>query len=112
MYRFALFVPLAIGLASPAAGQSYDDVPAVSHIVSFRDLDLTTTSGTQELDRRVQAAARFVCRTPTTSPLIPFMYARRCVDGALRDAQPRVANAVDLARRNLLRASAIEVAAQ
>jgi UrcA family protein len=111
MYRFALFVPLALGFAAPVAGQSYDDPPA-SHIVSFRDLDLATASGAQELDRRVNAAARFVCRTPTTSPLIPFMYSRHCVDGALRDARPRVANAVDLARRNQLRDSAIQVAAQ
>ncbi|MDG2533909.1 UrcA family protein [Sphingomonas sp. HITSZ_GF] len=111
MYRFALFASLAVGLATPAAGQaSYDDPPLVSHVVTFRDLNLATETGAQELDRRILAAARYVCRTPTASNIIPFMYSRRCVDGAVREAQPRVVSAVQLARRNQLRDSAIRVA--
>lgn len=111
MYRTILCVALALGLAAPALGQGQDYPATVSHVVWFGDLDLSTASGARELDRRVQAAARFVCRVPTTSPLIPFLYSRKCTDGALRDARPRVASAVASARRDHLRDSAIEVAA-
>jgi len=112
MFRIVLFGALAFGLASPAIGQTYDDPPVVSRTVAFRDLDLTSAPGARELDRRIQAAARFVCHVRTPSGLIPFAYSRRCVDQALREVAPQVTNVVELARRNQLRDSAIRVAAQ
>lgn len=110
MYRFTLFTSLALLMAAPVAGQSYDDPPQASRTVAYRDLDLSTAAGTRELERRVQAAARFVCRLPTHGGLLPFLYPKRCIDGAVRGAAPQMAVAVEYARRNQLRDSAIRVA--
>lgn len=110
MYRVTLFASLTLLVAAPATGQSYDDPPQTSRTVAYRDLDLSSAMGMRELEQRVQAAARFVCRLPVPGGLIPFSYSRRCVDGAVRDAAPQVAIAVEYARRNQLRDSAIRVA--
>ena len=109
MFRSLLFTTLAFGLASPALGRSLDDPKPVSQTVSIRDLDLTTEPGARELDRRIRAAARFICRIPNPSLAVPFVYSRSCVEEALRSAVPQVANAVSVARRNQLRMSAIQV---
>ncbi|MEP9359917.1 UrcA family protein [Sphingomonas sp. KR3-1] len=109
MFRTLLFTTLAFGLAAPALGRPFDDPQPVSRTVSVRDLNLATDAGARELDRRIQAAARFVCRIPNPSLAIPFVYSRPCVAEALRDVAPRVANAVALARSNQLRMSAIQV---
>lgn len=110
MYRVALFTALTLLSAAPAAGQSYDDIPAISRTVAYRDLDLSTPAGMQALERRVHDAARFVCRLPTHGGLLPFSYSRKCIDGAVRGAAPQVALVVQYVRRNQLRDSAIRVA--
>jgi UrcA family protein len=109
MFRTLLFTALAFGLAAPALGRGFDDPQPASRTVSFRDLDLTTAPGAQELDRRIQAAAHFVCRLHRPGSTIPFIYSGPCVRATLRNAAPQVASAVALAHRNQSRMSAIQV---
>jgi UrcA family protein len=112
MYRIILFASLTLSVAAPAAGQSYDNPLVQRRTVTSRDLDLSSPAGREALDRRVRAAARAVCRFPVPNGLIPFLYSKRCITGAVRDAAPQVAVAIEFARRNRLRDGAIRVAAQ
>ena len=63
------------------------DPPAVRSVeVSFRDLDLSTRSGAAMLHRRIQAAARSVCRYEPTSPRAQTVWqycVRPAVDAAI-----------------------------
>lgn len=67
--------------------------------VSYKDLDLTTTEGQQALTKRIDTAARGVCRVqrPTTGTLIGSTVDRECYKQALKDVRERVAAAVDKA---------------
>lgn len=61
--------------------------------VPFRDLDLKTSAGLAELDRRISLAAGYVCgqlerRYPEGSP-----ETRACAREAVRDARPQVIRA-------------------
>jgi UrcA family protein len=55
----SLALALAVAVAAPATAA--DEAPRVA--VRYADLDLSTTQGQRELDRRLQKAAREVCGT-------------------------------------------------
>ncbi len=66
---------------------------SMSVAVPFADLDLATPGGVTELDRRVSAAADYVCkqlerRYPEGSP-----ETRACAREAVRDARPQMIRA-------------------
>lgn len=67
-----------------------------SVIVGFADLDLSTAAGQQKLERRIERAARQVCRLDdvTTGSRVPSPEASACYRQALRSVRSSVANAV------------------
>lgn len=70
-------------------GRVPDSVRSLSQAVSYADLDLSTKAGRDELRRRVNLTARYLCErlgeTDTSSAVVPS-----CRDGAVRDAMQRV----------------------
>jgi UrcA family protein len=66
---------------------AWADPPAERSVeVSYRDLDLNTSSGAAKLYRRIQAAARSVCQyepTSSTAPIIWVYCVRPTVDAAV-----------------------------
>lgn len=65
---------------------------SLSYPVSFRDIDLKTQSGRDELDRRIVVTAAYLCKKlgeeATHSPPVPT-----CRDQAVRDARPKAKRA-------------------
>ena len=71
---------------------AWADPPATrSAEVSFRDLDLGTSSGAARLYRRIQAAARGVCQYEPTSPRAQTVW-QYCVRPAVDAAVARLDN--------------------
>lgn len=70
-------------------GRVPDNVSTLSQAVSYADLDLSTKAGRDEIRRRVNLTARFLCdklgEGTTGSSLAPS-----CRDAAVRDAMKRV----------------------
>jgi UrcA family protein len=69
-------------------GRVPDNVQSLSQAISYADLDLSTTSGKDELRHRVSLTARFLCdklgeSASSTGP------AASCRDAATRDAMTR-----------------------
>ena len=68
--------------------------------VSYADLDLASDLGQQSLQRRIFHAAESVCEIGLTRTEVKFtLLAADCRDGAVSDAQPQFAAAVNAARR-------------
>jgi len=65
--------------------------------VRFSDLDLATTAGQQQLDRRIDRAARSVCgiEDATTGTRIASRSAQKCYEQALRATRTQVAKAIE-----------------
>jgi UrcA family protein len=71
---------------------AWADAPASrSAAVSFRDLDLGTSSGAARLYRRIQAAARGVCQYEPTSPRAQTVW-QYCVRPTVDAAVARLDN--------------------
>lgn len=67
--------------------------------VYYGDLDLTDARAQDALNARVRSAAKSVCFvTFSTIPLHEMMETRKCVRGAIADAQPQIAAATLRAR--------------
>jgi UrcA family protein len=81
---FALSLPIAHAAQSPAS----DD--AVSQIVRFGDLDLSTPAGQKTLHGRLRAASWQVCLEAV--PLLPGLYIQnaKCRQAVLADALTKV----------------------
>jgi UrcA family protein len=67
-----------------------------SVMVRFADLDLSTATGQQKLERRIERAARQVCGLDEerTGSRVPSTDASACYRQALRSVRSSVANAV------------------
>lgn len=77
-------------LAQTTYGQS--DAPVRQQAeVRFGDLDLSTSQGQLELDRRVANAARTVCRTPAPIGSKIDRIDGKCYAEAVKSAKPRMA---------------------
>ena len=65
--------------------------------VRYADLDLNTAAGQQQLERRIQRAARQVCAIDETNTgtRIRSRDATACYDQALRDVRSHLATAID-----------------
>ncbi|AXB75209.1 UrcA family protein [Novosphingobium sp. P6W] len=72
---------------------------AKSTEVTFKDLDLATSDGQQQLQTRIEKAARNVCRTEraTTGTHIHGNVDRTCYKQALAQVRQRVAAVIDTA---------------
>lgn len=104
----------ALGLLTAAASPAFaapvvvtghrtivDEDGRLTRIVSFRDLDITTTEGERRLMRRVSKAVGFVC-----APAGTFMVESACRNYAWRGVRPQLATALAQARTNPTLASA------
>lgn len=80
---FLGMIALAFAIPATAVGE-----PAAGVRVQYKDLNLATTAGRDELERRLDRAARSVCGIDDarTGTRLPSDAARRC----LRDARTRL----------------------
>lgn len=76
-------------LALPATAA--DGRETVSIAVTHDDLDLTTQDGQTELQRRLNRAAKQVCRYPTNRTLMSSQNESRCYREARRDVAVQLA---------------------
>lgn len=94
MTKFATHVAaaaLAIAVAAPAAAQ---DIGPLSREVRYGDLDLSTSSGVKELNRRIRSAAREVCLYEQAGRRAPNPVVQRCLRTAMSKANAEVNQAV------------------
>jgi UrcA family protein len=83
----ALLALVVCLLGITPAWSNTPDVPSVT--VRYADLDLSTSAGANTLYRRIQAAAKQVCRSPGTD-LIEQIGWRSCYRSAVGDAVRKV----------------------
>lgn len=78
-------------VATPANAEPATETHSVG--ISFRDLDLSSEAGREELDRRVENAAKEACgmNEHEVGSRISSREARRCVEKAKRDMAEFVA---------------------
>lgn len=92
---FNLARAAAIAAALIAAGPAIAG-GAKSVKVSFADLNLSSSAGRLELDRRVARAANRVCNVPVGRDLMAQMIAKKCTETARESTRP----VIELAYRN------------
>ena len=82
-----------IALAAVAALVGTPALAAESKTISYRDLDLSSASGRQELDRRISAAARSLCDSSAieTGTLLRSRKAQSCYKEASAAARAAIA---------------------
>ena len=82
----------AAGLAVPAAAA--DEAPSIA--VRYSDLNLTSAEGQQQLDRRLERAAREVCGVdePMIGSRLPASGSRECYREARRKLDQQFAQLV------------------
>jgi len=76
----------SLGVAHAAA--PLDDAPAI--VVSYSDLDLTSSAGVKTLYNRIEFAARQVCPFDGDMQLQRIAFARACRDAAVERAVAQV----------------------
>lgn len=81
-----LMLLAATGLANAGAGAAEPDARP-TRVVSFADLNLATSAGKQQLELRLQAAARSVCAPLDGRDLRQRAAWRECVAQALAGAR-------------------------
>lgn len=93
----ALLLPTA-SLASTASAAGDEGVQTAK--VSYADLDLTRSAGTNALKGRIKAAASGLCGANMTRPveLAAVQADKACVVGAIASAQPAFNRAIAAAR--------------
>jgi len=91
----------ALGLALIATPTMANDIPAKSTSVEFRDLNLSTPEGQETLDRRINAAARQVCKIShvTTGTRVKSRGQSACLKHARKSATKQVATMISKAQR-------------
>lgn len=91
MQSLALALTAAV-LAMPAAAAEDQR----SRLVHYGDLDLATAAGQEQLDIRLERAAREVCRVnaPVTGSHLRSPNARKCYEEARRDLDRQYAQLV------------------
>jgi UrcA family protein len=97
MFKTTMFVAAAlctVGLFSAPAAF------AATTEVRYKDLDLTTTDGQQQLQSRIEKAAREVCRVnrASTGTHLTSTVDRQCYKQAMTQVRDQVASAVDNSR--------------
>lgn len=96
----------ASGLASPASAES-PAFNARSAVVSVSKLDLSSDAGVRALDRRIGAAARHACGTPSSADPEGVRNAKACRAEAIESAAAQRTRAIEAARsRRVTTASA------
>lgn len=88
----AAAIAVAGTTALPAAARPASDT--VSIAVLHDDLDLTTQGGQDALQRRLDRAAKQVCRYPTNQSLMSVQNEARCYRQARRDVAVQFAEVI------------------
>lgn len=98
--RTATFAAALAACLFAAPGFASDAAAGASVEVKYRDLDLSTTAGTDELNRRLDKAAREVCGLDvvTTGTRISSREGRRCYNETKAQLETHVAALTDQAR--------------
>lgn len=91
----------ALGLACTANPAFAADTQPMSVDVSVDGLDLSTTAGQKLLERRIEQAARTVCRAnhPNTGTRIISQQARACLAKARTQAREQMTALIEDRRR-------------
>lgn len=96
MFKTTTLIAAAIAatgtIALPAAATPVSDTVSVA--VLHDDLDLTTQSGQDMLQRRLNRAAKQVCRYPTNRTLMSSQNEARCYRQARRDVAVQFAEVI------------------
>ena len=77
-----------------ALATSVSAVAGESRVVRYDDLNLATPAGMERLERRIDSAARSVCRTPSTERVMGLAAnaeIQACIAAAKAKAAPQVA---------------------
>ena len=92
-YTPILAAALAIAAASPAVAATEGSSTAVR----YTDLDLSSSAGQEQLDRRIDVAARAACGMDTVriDTRVPSQSARRCYDEARANVSRQVAELIE-----------------
>lgn len=90
-----LMAAAVLGLPQPALASN---VEQVSHVVVYRDLDLTHPLGVATLKLRVDHALRRICRDDRRAPLYEAIQRRDCLADAEPAAEAQVRQVVHAAR--------------
>jgi len=89
MNKLAIASAVAVALSSIAA------TPAAAQetqlVVSYGDLDLTTTAGAQVLGLRLEAGVKAVCDRPDIRDLKSMLAYEQCKDEAMNSANAQLA---------------------
>jgi UrcA family protein len=90
-------IALALAAASVALPAAAADAPRVSVRVEYSDLDLATPAGQEELERRLDRAARTICGVDNvkTGTRLPSSWARRCMREARIDLDRQFAALIE-----------------
>jgi UrcA family protein len=100
--RISIFLFASLAAANPVLAGQHD-----GRIVSYGDLDLTTSAGQATLDRRLAGAIRQVCGMAFPSDIQSVSQVRRCRADTLADVQAQRNDALAQARN-----SAVQLAAR
>jgi UrcA family protein len=88
----------SLGLAVPAQAES-TALDSRSQVVNFSKLDLGSQAGIRELDRRIGAAARQACGTPSAADPTGWSKVKDCRANAVERAADQRSRAIAAARR-------------
>ena len=93
-----IFAIAAASLAVTASPALAGDAPKMK--VHYADLNLATEAGIEQLERRIEGAAKKVCNaeTPTTGSRMASTQSRRCVAKAKATAMQQFASVVEQQR--------------
>ncbi len=88
----------AAGLAAPVQAES-NALDARTAVVNFSKLDLSSEAGVRALDRRIGAAARTACGTPSSADPEGLRKVKACRADAIASAAAQRDRAIESARR-------------
>lgn len=89
MTKLAIASAVAVALSSIAAAPAAAQDSQI--VVSYSDLDLTTTAGVQTLDQRLEAGVKAVCGRPDVRDLKSGIAYTQCRDAAMTSAHEQLA---------------------
>ncbi|MEP3052070.1 MAG: UrcA family protein [Erythrobacter sp.] len=101
MIKTAMTVAAALGLAAISTPALAGNADAPTMVVQFEDLDLNTAEGQEQLDKRIDDAAREVCGVDQvrTGTRIRSHEQMRCYDRARQSAANQIATLIEQRQR-------------
>lgn len=93
-----------IAMPAPAFAKSEQDARELrTQVVRYHDLNLASAEGVSQLQRRINRAAKNVCKSEGVAAVIMYQKVRRCVDAAesaaLKQASQKIMQLQQLARK-------------